>query len=188
VFRLRSSARRRSSSSRLRSSSRCQSLALHLQFHLRILFEDLRVSLAKPLCEPLVGYASGTQSRAYVDRRSSIRKWGTSARRRVSCQTVLKVVWCRFDSDRSETRTDYPPHWPSGDEGFNGYRSEGYFGGTVWSFRVGNPDDRILKVRLILLHFGMAWSSCAAQLCQLPIFLIAPRGVCRVPSLLMSKS
>ena len=27
-----------------------------------------------------------------------------------------------------------------------------------------------------------------AQLCQLPIFLIAPRGVCSVPSLLMSKS
>jgi hypothetical protein len=39
------------------------SFALHLQFHLRILFEDLRVSLAKPLCEPLVGCASGTQSR-----------------------------------------------------------------------------------------------------------------------------
>ena len=36
-----------------------QSLALHLQFHLRILFEDLRVSLAKHLRDPLVRYASG---------------------------------------------------------------------------------------------------------------------------------
>lgn len=28
----------------------------------------------------------------------------------------------------------------------------------------------------------------AAQRCQLPIFLMAPRGVCSVPSLLMSKA
>ena len=38
-----------------------QSLALHLQFHLRILLEDLRVSLAKHLCDPLVRYSSGAQ-------------------------------------------------------------------------------------------------------------------------------
>src|SRR5271157_2541156 len=38
-----------------------QSLALHLQFHLRILFEDLRVSPAKHLCHPLVRYSSGTE-------------------------------------------------------------------------------------------------------------------------------
>src|SRR5271166_16323 len=40
-----------------------QSLALHLQFHLRILLEDLRVSLAKHLCYPLVRYPSGTEPR-----------------------------------------------------------------------------------------------------------------------------
>jgi len=40
-----------------------QSLALHLQFHLRILLEDLRVALAKHLCDPLVRYAAGTQPR-----------------------------------------------------------------------------------------------------------------------------
>jgi hypothetical protein len=40
-----------------------QSLALHLQFHLRILLEDLRVTLAKHLGYPLVGYSSGTQAR-----------------------------------------------------------------------------------------------------------------------------
>jgi len=33
-----------------------QSFALHLQFHLRILLEDLRVSLAKHLRDPLVRY------------------------------------------------------------------------------------------------------------------------------------
>jgi hypothetical protein len=37
-----------------------QSFALHLQFHLRVLLEDLRVSLAKHLCDPLVRYPSGT--------------------------------------------------------------------------------------------------------------------------------
>ena len=34
-----------------------QGLALHLQLHLRVFLEDLRVSLAKHLCDPLVGYA-----------------------------------------------------------------------------------------------------------------------------------
>lgn len=40
-----------------------QSFALHLQFHLRILLEDLRVSLTKHLGHPLVGYAAGTEPR-----------------------------------------------------------------------------------------------------------------------------
>jgi len=38
-----------------------QSLALHLQFHLRILLEGLRVSLAKHLGYPLVRYPSETR-------------------------------------------------------------------------------------------------------------------------------
>ena len=38
-----------------------KSLALHLQLHLRILCEDLRIGLAKHLRYPLVGYSSGTQ-------------------------------------------------------------------------------------------------------------------------------
>ena len=38
-----------------------QSFALHPQFHLRIFLEDLRVSLAKHLCYPLVRYPSGTE-------------------------------------------------------------------------------------------------------------------------------
>ena len=38
-----------------------QSLALHLQLHLRILLEDLRVALAKHLGYPFIGYASSTQ-------------------------------------------------------------------------------------------------------------------------------
>src|SRR5580700_10541330 len=38
-----------------------QCFALHLQLHLRILLEDLRVALAEHLSYPLVGYASGTQ-------------------------------------------------------------------------------------------------------------------------------
>src|SRR5579864_1600079 len=38
-----------------------QGFALHLQFHLRILLEDLRVALTKHLCDPLVRYPSGTE-------------------------------------------------------------------------------------------------------------------------------
>jgi hypothetical protein len=38
-----------------------QSLALHLQLHLRIFLEGLRLSLAKHLCHPLVRYPSGTE-------------------------------------------------------------------------------------------------------------------------------
>jgi len=40
-----------------------QGFALHLQFHLGILLEDLRVSLAKHLRHPLIRYASSTQPR-----------------------------------------------------------------------------------------------------------------------------
>src|SRR6266851_2936847 len=40
-----------------------QGFALHLQLHLRILLEDLRVSLAKHLSHPLIGYPAGAQPR-----------------------------------------------------------------------------------------------------------------------------
>src|SRR5712664_836599 len=40
-----------------------QSLSLHLQFHLRILFEDLCVALSKELCNPLVGDTACTEPR-----------------------------------------------------------------------------------------------------------------------------
>ena len=36
-----------------------QGFALHLQLHLRILLEDLRVALTKHLGNPFVGYTSG---------------------------------------------------------------------------------------------------------------------------------
>src|SRR6266567_9483737 len=39
-----------------------QGLSLHLQFHLRILFEDLCVALSKELCNPLVGDTACTES------------------------------------------------------------------------------------------------------------------------------
>jgi len=45
-----------------------QSFALHLQLHLGILLEDLRVALAKHLSYPLIGYSSSLV--AYVERRS----------------------------------------------------------------------------------------------------------------------
>ena len=39
------------------------SFSLHLQFHLRILFEDLCVALSKELCNPLVGDTFCTEPR-----------------------------------------------------------------------------------------------------------------------------
>ena len=39
-----------------------QSFALHLQLHLEILLEDLRIAWSKQLGDPLIGYASGTQT------------------------------------------------------------------------------------------------------------------------------
>src|SRR5216683_7622616 len=38
-----------------------QSFSLHLQLHLRVAFEDLRVPLAKQLCHPLIGHAARTE-------------------------------------------------------------------------------------------------------------------------------
>src|SRR5207302_5703775 len=40
-----------------------QSLSLHVQLHLRVSFEDLRVPLAKQLCHPLIGNAARTEAR-----------------------------------------------------------------------------------------------------------------------------
>jgi len=45
-----------------------QSFALHPQFHLRILFEDLRVSLAKHLSRPIPGTLSGSYPPATAGR------------------------------------------------------------------------------------------------------------------------
>ena len=39
-----------------------QSFALHLQLHMGILFEDLRVTPAEQLGYPFIGYVSGTES------------------------------------------------------------------------------------------------------------------------------
>src|SRR5882724_12621806 len=39
-----------------------QGLSLHLQFHLRILLEDLCVALSEELCNPLVGDTACTES------------------------------------------------------------------------------------------------------------------------------
>jgi hypothetical protein len=39
-----------------------QSFSLHLQFHLRVAFEDLRVPLEKQLCHPLIGHAARTET------------------------------------------------------------------------------------------------------------------------------
>jgi hypothetical protein len=66
----------------------------HLQLHLRILLEDLRVALAEHLSYPRIGYVSGTQPCGMSGTKIIDRKVGNSARRRVFCQTVLSADWC----------------------------------------------------------------------------------------------
>src|ERR1700682_5063649 len=66
-----------------------QSFALHLQFHLGILLEDLRVSLAKHLSHPLIGYASSTQPRGIRESKVVDSEVGNLCPRRVLLQTVL---------------------------------------------------------------------------------------------------
>jgi len=68
-----------------------QSLALHLQFHLEILLEDLRVSLAKHLRDPLVRYPSGTEPCGIGRAQIVMRKYGTWARRKAASQVVFRV-------------------------------------------------------------------------------------------------
>ena len=74
-----------------------QSFALHLQFHLRILLEDLRVSLAKHLSHPLIGYASSTQSRgirpAFLGRGKMLRpKLDTPQNTTIAALITLTVI------------------------------------------------------------------------------------------------
>ena len=128
-----------------------QSLALHLQFHLRILFEDLRVSLAKHLSHPFIGYSSGTQPRGISGPKVVDSKIGNLGAPKCLVPNRLErgLVPAPIQIARKQERT-LPRDGHLATKGFDGQRSEGYFGGAVWSFRVGNPDDRILKVNLSL--------------------------------------
>ncbi len=47
-----------------------QSFAFHLQLHLRVLLEHLRITLSKELGHPLICHAPALKRVAYVERRS----------------------------------------------------------------------------------------------------------------------
>src|SRR5208282_4052548 len=130
-----------------------QSLAFHLQFHLRILLEDLRVSLAKHLSHPFIGYASGTQPRGISGSKVVDSEVGNlpPSKSLVPNRLESGLVPALIQIARKQKRT-IPRDGHLATKGFDGKRSKRNFGGAVWSLRVRNPDDRVLKVHLILLH------------------------------------
>ena len=73
-----------------------QNVALHLQLHLRVLLEDLRVTLAQHLRHPFVRYSSCTQPGGISGSKVVDSEVGDLCPPSVLDQTFLKVVWCPF--------------------------------------------------------------------------------------------
>ena len=70
-----------------------QGFTLHLQLHLRVLFHDLRVTLAQRLRYPFIRYSSCTQPCGIKGSQVVDAEIGYFARRSVLRQTVLKGAW-----------------------------------------------------------------------------------------------
>src|SRR5208282_1760231 len=130
-----------------------QSFALHLQFHLRILLENVRISLTKHLSHPFIGYASGTQPRGISGTKVVDSEVGNLGPPKSLVPNRLEsgLVPALIQIARKQERT-IPRDGHLATKGFDGKRSKRNFGGAVWSLRVRDPDDRVLKVHLILLH------------------------------------
>ena len=130
-----------------------QSFAVHLQLHLRILLEDLRVALTKHLSHPLIGNASSTQPLGIRGTRVVNPKVGNLC----SSQSFLPngFEFGLMPGRIPITRKEKGPF--AGDchlalESFDGERGERNLGNTVRCFRIGYPDRRILQVYLVLPH------------------------------------
>jgi hypothetical protein len=112
-----------------------QSFALHLQLHLGILLEDLRVALTKHLCHPLVGYPSGTQPRGIRGAKVVNPKVGNLCSPKSFSPNSLKcrLVHVRNPIARKQERP-FTRNRHLRFECFNGERSERNLGDTVRSF------------------------------------------------------
>ena len=126
-----------------------QSFAFHLQFHLRILFHDLRVTLAKHLSYPLIGYSSGTQSCAVrgaevvnpkVRNLCSSKSFSPNS---FECRLVPARNPIARKQKRPLTRNRHLAL-----KCFNGERSERNLGDTVRSLRIRYPDHLSLPKTL----------------------------------------
>ena len=130
-----------------------QRFALHLQLHLGILLEDLRVALAKHLSYPLIGYSSGTQPcgirgaevvNAKVGNLCSSKSFSPNSFE--TCLVSSRIPIARKQK-RPFTRNRHLTF-----ECFNGERSERNFGDTVRSLRIRHSDHRILQIHLVLRY------------------------------------
>ena len=124
-----------------------QTNALHLQFHPRVLLEDLRVALAKHLCHPLVRYPSGTEP-AGIDgvKIVEMRKSGTLAPQGgmpgafqsslMSARVLIAGKQIQTAGRQSHLIT----------ERFECQRCQRYLGHSVRSLGIRNPNHRVRKI------------------------------------------
>jgi Tfp pilus assembly protein PilF len=123
------------------------------KFHLGILLEDLRVSLAKHLRHPLIRYASCTQPRGIGGAKIvDAEVWNLRPPKSLAPNRLERGLMPSPISIAGEQEQTVPGDGHLPPKGFNGQWSEGDFGGTVRSLRVRDPDDRVGKVHLVLLH------------------------------------
>src|SRR5207249_6936914 len=130
-----------------------QGLSLHLQFHLRILFEDLGVALSKELCNPLVGDTACTEPRRIGGAQVIDPEVGNSCAFQClpPCSLEILMVTGRiFVSWEQEGPDPRDQHLAL--EGFDRQRRQGNFSDTVRGLGVGYPNGGIHKVHLVLPH------------------------------------
>src|SRR6266480_4916046 len=132
-----------------------QGLSLHLQFHLRILFEDLCVALSKELCNPLVDDTACTEPRRIGGAQVIDPEVGNSCAFQClpPCSLEILMVTGRIFVPWEQEGAD-PRDQRLALEGFERQRRQGNFSDTVWSLGVGYPDGGIHKVHLVLPHRG----------------------------------
>src|SRR5215472_16102415 len=129
-----------------------QGFTLHLQLHLRVLFHDLRVTLAQHLRYPFIRYSSCTQPCGINGSQVVDAEIGhlRTAKRFVPNRLEGGLVSPAIAITRKEKlalRCDC--HLAP--QRFSCQRSKGNFGDAVRSFRVRDPDDLVRKVHLVLL-------------------------------------
>src|SRR5579863_10004864 len=130
-----------------------QSFALHLQLHLGILLEDLRIALAKHLGYPLIGYSSGAQPCGVRGAEVINPKVGNlcSSKSLPPNSFERRLMPARNPIARKQKRP-FTRNRHLTFEGFNGERGEGNLSDTVRCLRIRYPDDRILQIHLVLPH------------------------------------
>src|SRR5258708_3437644 len=121
-----------------------QGFTLHLQLHLRVLLEDLRVALAQHLCHPLIRYSSSTQPRSISGSKVVDAEIGDlcSPKRLAPNRFESGLVPAPIPITRKEKRTLLCDRHLT-PKGFKRQWSQWNFGNAVRSLRVWNPDDRV---------------------------------------------